>query len=147
MILIFGRNNSWISRIIRLWTASDWSHVAIMDNDDMHVIEAKGPEGVVRTHIFEFLARYEHVEYKYLQGDIERARAHLGKPFDMQGIRGILKRSFTHCPDSWFCSELVAHAATHIPDESAHHITPEQLYRLSTNLPGSSTAHANSLQE
>lgn len=143
MILIFGRNQSWISRIIRWWTASEWSHVAIIDDDDMHVIEAKGPDGVVRTPMLHFLSRYDHTEVRYLPGDINKAKAHLGKPFDHQGIKGILKRTFTHCPESWFCSELVAHAATHIPDESAHYITPESLYRLSMHLPVSNNTHAD----
>lgn len=135
MIVIFASNRSLISRIIQFRTGSKWSHIAILDNDDQHVIEARGGHGVERNHILHFLARYNDIEYRYIPGDIDKAKQHIGKPFDERGIRGILFRTFNHCPDSWFCSELVAHAATHIPDEHAQHFTPELLYRLSTRLP------------
>lgn len=135
MIVIFGANNSWISRIIRLVTGSKWSHVAILDNDDCHVIEARGGYGVQRNNVLDFLGRYELVEYRFLPGDIEKARKLIGKPFDNKGVKGILFRNFEHCPDSWFCSELVAHAANFVPDFFAHKHTPESLYNLTTRLP------------
>ena len=47
MIIVFGCNRSWISRMIRWRTGSKWSHVAILDTDDVHVIEAKGGFGEV----------------------------------------------------------------------------------------------------
>lgn len=135
MIVIFGRNKSWISRIIRVWTASQWSHIGILDNDNQHVIEAKGPVGVVITPLDEFLQRYDVTERRYLPGDANKAKRHLGAPFDHEGIRGIWMRKFTHSPNAWFCSELVAHASAIVPDQYAHYQTPESLYRLTTKIP------------
>lgn len=135
MIVVFATNSSWISRIIRIRTGSRWSHVAILDNDDRHVIEARGGHGVEVNSLLQFLGRYNDIEYRHIPGDIDKAKQHIGKPFDERGIRGILFRTFEHCPDSWFCSELVAHAAHAIPDEFAQHYTPQMLYTLSTKLP------------
>lgn len=131
MIIVFGCNRSWISRMIRWRTGSKWSHVAILDTDDVHVIEAKGGFGVLRSDLREFEARYREIEYREIDGDIERAIQLIGKPFDNEGIKGVFFRSFKHCPDSWFCSELVAHSTSFIPDEFAQYQTPETLYRLS----------------
>ncbi|TPV62058.1 hypothetical protein FJ444_01970 [Aestuariibacter sp. GS-14] len=131
MIIVFGCNRSWISRMIRWRTGSKWSHVAILDTDDAHVIEAKGGFGVLRSHLSEFEARYREIEYREIDGDIGRAVQLIGKPFDNVGIKGVFFRSFKHCPDSWFCSELVAYSTSFIPDEFAQYQTPETLYRLS----------------
>jgi hypothetical protein len=135
MIVIFARNDSWISRLIRLMTRSHWSHVAILDRDDLHVIEARGGHGVEINHLLCFQSRYKTIEYRYIPGEPDKAKQHIGKPFDNDGIKGILFRSFKHCPNSWFCSELVAHAAHAIPDANAHKHTPESLYNISTKLP------------
>ncbi|WP_181405028.1 hypothetical protein [Aestuariibacter sp. GS-14] len=117
--------------MIRWRTGSKWSHVAILDTDDAHVIEAKGGFGVLRSHLSEFEARYREIEYREIDGDIGRAVQLIGKPFDNVGIKGVFFRSFKHCPDSWFCSELVAYSTSFIPDEFAQYQTPETLYRLS----------------
>ncbi|MFS1703031.1 hypothetical protein [Alteromonas sp. AMM-1] len=117
--------------MIRWRTGSKWSHVAILDTDDAHVIEAKGGYGVLRSHLSEFEARYREIEYREIDGDIGRAVQLIGKPFDNVGIKGVFFRSFKHCPDSWFCSELVAYSTSFIPDEFAQYQTPETLYRLS----------------
>ncbi len=77
MIIVFGCNRSWISRMIRWRTGSKWSHVAILDTDDVHVIEAKGGFGVLRSDLREFEARYREIEYrealpKTISGKIRR---------------------------------------------------------------------------
>ena len=131
MIIVFGCNRSWISRLIRWRTGSQWSHVAILDDDEAHVIEAKGGYGVLRTGLSDFSSRYVSIEYREIEGDINRAKTLIGKPFDNEGIKGVLFRSFRHCPDSWFCSELVAFSTSFIPDEFCQYQTPETLYRLS----------------
>lgn len=137
MIIVFGCNRSWISRVIRWRTGSKWSHVGILENDEENVIEAKGGYGVLKTPLVDFTQRYHTIEYRQIDGDIERARRLIGKPFDNEGIKGVFFRSFKHCPDSWFCSELVAYCAPFIPDEYCQYQTPETLFRLSKPFPQS----------
>ena len=135
MIVIFGRNNHWISRLVRWRTSAPWSHVGMIDGDS--VLEAMGPIGVKLTPISEFEARYTHTERRYLPGNLEKAKAKLGAPFDTRGLWGIFfKRKDSHDINGWFCSELVAYASDAISDEYAHYITPIIIYWLSKRLPG-----------
>lgn len=134
MIVIFGRSNHWISRLVRWRTRSDWSHVGIVDLN--RVLESKGPIGVQFTPISEFIARYTHTEIRCLPGSIEKAKSKLGAPFDRRGLKGLFfKLKNTHDKKAWFCSELVAYASDEIHDDDAHLVTPERIYRLSTRLP------------
>lgn len=133
MIVIFGRSNHWISRLVRWRTSAKLSHVGMIDGDS--VIEAIGPIGVRLTPISEFEARYTHTERRYLPGNIEKAKAKLGAPFDTRGLWGIFFKKHLHEKDRWFCSELVAYASYAVNDEHAHHITPEFLIYISKRLP------------
>lgn len=134
MILVFGRNSSLISRIIRLRTGSKWSHVAILDTDGNHVIEARGNHGVERNTMSHFLTRYRVVDFRYMPGDMDKARSYIGRPYDEKGIIGILFRTYDHCELGIHCSELTALASSTIPDEFAHTLTPDLIYRLSWSL-------------
>ncbi len=133
MILIFGRNNSWISKIIRARTLSKWSHVGILEGD--HVVEAVGPKGVTVTPLKDFYARYIETDTRHLPGDIEKAKSKIGQPFDLHGLRLILIGMQSQRMDHWFCSDLVAFAAHHIPDSARKWVTPGILHRLSNKLP------------
>jgi len=130
MQVIFARNRHWISWLVRVRTNSDWSHVAIVDGDN--VIEAMGGFGVTLTPIDRFKARYDKFEVRQMIGDIERARSKLGMEFDLSGLWGIFFRKQWQNPEQWFCSEIVAHACTYISDDYQHNFTPELLYWLST---------------
>lgn len=134
MVLVFGSNHHWISLTIQWRTGSEWSHVGILDLDTMMVIEAKGGTGVTETPLKEFVTRYKRTTFRAVEGSYAQARSHLGKPFDLQGLKGSFWRTFKHCPDSWFCSELVADAMPHIPQEFSHYFTPGTIYRLSFEL-------------
>lgn len=133
MILIFGRNDSWISRIIRWRTLSKWSHVGILWQGS--VIESVGPSGVQLTPIEEFNKRYTATERRCLPGNPVKALAQVGKPFDLHGLKliliGLESKRMTH----WFCSDLVAYAAKHIPDTARKWVTPGILHKLSNKLP------------
>lgn len=132
MKVIFARNNySFISKLIRLYTWSDWSHVGVIDGD--YVIEAIGNKGVERTRINAFKKRYDETCIRYIPGNINKARALLGKEFDQKGLWGGLLHLRVQDPDKWFCSELVAHASDAIGSEFAHKVSPENLYWLSSN--------------
>lgn len=130
MIILFARNNHWISRLVRWRTNSDWSHVAITYGDN--VIEAVGGRGVRLTPRRAFNKRYTVIEERYLDGDAEVARDLIGKGFDEGGLWGLVFGRITwQDPDKWFCSELVAKASTYFNDEDAHRATPQILYMIS----------------
>ena len=133
-VVVFGNNSHWISKTIRVRTGSIWSHVGILDNDTsdgLHVIEACGGVGVHRIPLEVFQKRYKQITFRHVDADIDLIRDKIGAPFDVKGIKGILWRNWKHCPDSWFCSELVAWAIPHIPYEFAHYYTPAGIFRLS----------------
>ena len=130
MIVIFGRNNHWISRLIRWRTNSQWSHVGIIYGDN--VIEARGGVGVVLTPIYEFMHRYTATEERELPGDINKALALIGRPFDTMGLWSIFFRiPWLQDAYAYFCSELVAVAADFADDCDAHAVTQEDVYQHS----------------
>lgn len=134
MILVFGNNSHWISKTIRVRTGSIWSHCGILDDRDpenLRVIEAMGGNGVHSIPLEEFQLRYRQITFRFVAGSIEKAESLVGQPFDLHGLRGIFFRTFTHAPDAWFCSELVAYAMSHVPDEFANFYTPGAIFRLS----------------
>ena len=130
--LFFGKGKSWRSRLIRLLTWSEWSHVGIVDGNS--VIEAAGGYGVRKVPLGMLQAKYSENEIRTLPGNIDKARKMIGKKYDTRGILGWAFRQMWEDPDSWFCSELVAYASELYADHVAHRITPEDLYRLSNPL-------------
>lgn len=134
MIVIFGRNKHWISRTIQLITRFKFSHVGILDGG--YVIEAKGPIGVVKTPLFDFLERYDETEFRKIDGDIRRARKLIGKPFDKSGILAFILPWKKQNPEEWFCSEVLALASHAIADEFAHNVAPKHVYWISRPLDG-----------
>jgi hypothetical protein len=133
MKVIFARNNgSLISKVIRLYTWSDWSHVGIIDGE--HVIEAIGGKGVAKTELKAFELRYDDTCIRHIAGDIDKARALIGKDFDQRGLWGGLCHLGIQDPDKWFCSELVAHASDAFDSEFAHKVSPENLFWVSSEL-------------
>jgi len=131
MKVIFARNNAnFISKIIRLYTWSEWSHVGVIDGD--YVIEAIGGKGVEKTLIKAFKKRYDITKIRRIPGDIEIARNLIGKQFDQKGLWGGLLHMSVQDPDKWFCSELVAHASYAFDSKYAHKVSPENLYWLSS---------------
>lgn len=131
MKLIFVRNNKPFSWLIRVFTWSRWSHVGIVDGDN--VIEATATHGVVITPLHDFVARYnDHsfadVVVEYEEAALERAYCEVGKKYDFTAIVGILFRSGWNDDDSWFCSELVAHAAGTYRADRVGRITPEMIW-------------------
>lgn len=133
--VIFARSPKPFSLAIRLFTWSHWSHVAVIMPDGKTVIEARGGEGVVETHINEFKRRY--VEYKSCrlpvmdrQEAFRELRKELGKPYDMTAIYSMVFRRNWQETDSWFCSELVAHASGLFRQDYVKRITPEDLWRI-----------------
>lgn len=100
-----------LSWLIRAGSWSHWSHVAVVDGDD--VIEAVALKGVVRTPIA--LRQQEDPRWvisslpcKDASEIIAAAASQIGKPYDYTGVLGVGFHRDWQQSDSWFCSELVA---------------------------------------
>jgi uncharacterized protein YycO len=113
LTILYARNHSLASILLR--NVDRWgsvSHCGLLDADHMHVIEARALQGVVRTQLPDFEARYTRVERLEVElPDAETAlafaRAQLGKPYDWRAIFGNLLRTSWHAEDAWHCAELV----------------------------------------
>jgi uncharacterized protein YycO len=111
--LVFTRRRHIGSLLLRtaLWSA--WSHCAIVDGDT--VIEATVGHGVRFRPLADLLS--ESSDYQFISvpcpnpdAVIRAAFLEVGKPYDYLGVLGIGFRRRWQDDDSWFCSELIAHA-------------------------------------
>lgn len=115
--LYHGR--SWISRIIKTFTWSDYSHAAWID-DDGSVFEAWGKNGV--THVPTIDTNHTPgtpVRIYEVAGETPQIRAavrsflsgEVGRKYDWLGVFGFVLRANRFARQNrWFCSELVAEA-------------------------------------
>ena len=133
--LLFSTSGHPMSAAIRLGTWSDWSHVAIIDGDE--VIEATAPAGVRRFPVVQAINHAKRGAIVELpcrdpQAVIAAAASQLGKPYDYTAIAGLWLHRDWQEDDAWFCSELVAwafaEAGTPLFREHAWRITPRDIY-------------------
>lgn len=110
--VVFSRNHSPGSLLLRTFLWSPWSHCALVDGD--MVIEAAAFHGVRERPLSEFFAdasKREVIEIKAnASAVLAAARSQIGKPYDWTGAAGIGMRRNWQDDDAWFCSELVAWA-------------------------------------
>ena len=116
MKILAYKGRSIPSRLIRLQTRSEYSHVAVQ-MDDGTVIEAWAIGGVrhvaspTEAHkpgtpidVFEIKGTYD-------EGMVRRfLKSQLGKRYDYRAIVRFLTRRKMRADDRWFCSELVIEA-------------------------------------
>lgn len=134
MKLLFAKKRNLPSALIRFFTWSQWSHVAIVDGDA--VIEATFLGGVSWRPLAEFLVDYTTEEVGVSLPDEAAAmrfvRQQIGKRYDWTALVGIVFRSGWAKQDKWFCSELVAAAiqagGKRLFREDASRITPRDLW-------------------
>lgn len=132
--LLFTRRHALGSLFLRTALWSSWSHVAIIDGDE--VIEATGSGVRVwpLRHAIADASEHEIVAVPCTvpDGVIAAARSQIGKPYDWGGVLGIGFRRRWQDEGRWFCSELVAwafhHAGVPIVRVQAWRITPRDLY-------------------
>lgn len=133
--VVFTRKRQPFSALLRAFLWSRWSHVAIIDGDE--VIDATGENGVSVRSLSQLLGdASEHEIVDIPAADpravIAAARAQVGKPYDWLGVLGIGFRRRWQNDTSWFCSELVAHAfaagGSPLVRVEAWRITPRDLY-------------------
>ena len=102
--IILARNETWISRLIRVFTKDherheSFSHVGILDNS--LVLESKGGTGCVATPLAEFIGRYTYYEFAYIPV-VSKRKAYdfcwhhikKGTAYDSHRARGFVARIF-----------------------------------------------------
>lgn len=136
--LLFCNDTGLVSRAVRGFTWSRWSHVAMIDG--YGAVEALPGEGVTITETQDILMRsraFELVDLPCRDPIAVRAAAasQFGKPYDWSAVLGIALRRDWRQDDAWFCSELVAWAfeAAGEPlfrEGTLRRVTPEHLWML-----------------
>lgn len=141
--LLFSTSSHPGSAIIRAFTWSSWSHVALIDGDQ--IIEAAAPHGVRRAPLAPAIERAHHSAIVSLPcSDPDRiiaaAASQIGKPYDYTAVIGLgLHRDWQET-DAWFCSELVAWAFARAGEslfraEVLRRVTPQHLWMLRPESP------------
>ena len=138
--LIFSRNGGIISRFVRFFTRSAWSHVDIYDPSSNTVVGAMPPAGVREMPLSDLLATSSHavaVTYAGICPDkpLAYARSKTGACYDWRALTGFITKSMLDNPAKYFCSELVAKAFAAggypiVMDEDHIKATPDSLYGL-----------------
>ena len=113
MRIIYCTSSGFISALIRLFTFSKWSHVAIEYNGV--VIDSTSTDGVAESSYKEFAAIHRSIHIEELTGVNEEVvwrflKSQVGKEYDFRAIFALPFRKNWQSNDAWFCSELVAKA-------------------------------------
>lgn len=141
MRLLFLRSNKVGSLIIRMLTASRFSHVVALDSDGAFATEAVWP-AVRRVRTSELVKHYTYHEIADIplhdEGKAaEFLRLQLGKRYDWRALFGFWRRNRDWGrPQEWFCSELVAAAVNagggSVPMfRKSERVTPQMLWLVS----------------
>lgn len=134
--LVFSRSPSIYSRIVRVATWSDYSHVDVAMPDGTF-IGAEIGRGVTRFGQDALLRNCTHLNYVEAKGVNEAAvyeflLQQIGKPYDITAIFGMVMRRDWQEDDSWFCSELASAAllagGLSVMRKRANRITPQNLF-------------------
>ena len=132
--------SDWLpaSIVIRLFTLSRWSHVAIVDGD--HIIETTLISGCVRIPRDEWLKKHKTVEFVDLPSNAKTsdalafARSCVGSKYDWRGIIGLaVRHGGIGDKKRWFCSELAIEAAD-IMHRHTYRASPQTCAFIAKNL-------------
>jgi len=136
--LLFSSSKSPLGALICAATWSRWSHVALIDGDE--VVEATPFYGVRRIKLADAIGQAKEAATVELparepQRIIGAARSQLGKPYDWTAVLGLGLRRDWQGRDAWFCSELIAWSAAEAGEpwyrcESLRRVTPQHLWML-----------------
>lgn len=112
-VIFTYRPYSLFSWLIRLFTFSKFSHVALMLSSE-YIVDATFKHGVKISTTEEFLKQYPLSRQTIVDIDIPNSSdtigfilKQLGKPYDWTAIVGIVTQRNWQEDDSWFCSELI----------------------------------------
>lgn len=134
--VVFGRGNSFISKVILGVTRSNWSHVAYIDENTGYLIEAAGGIGVIISTYENFCSRYPNTLIAEIP-TYNKSTFHkimldaVGSEYDFYAILGILLRRDWDNANKWTCSELIAHASQLFRKDKLFRITQEHIFMIS----------------
>ena len=138
MRVAFCRSNTLASWLVRVFSWSEYSHVAIV-SDDGRVVEAVWPR-VRELSLDDFesdngLTKFVAFPCADPAGALAWARSQIGKPYDLLAVVGFVMHRDWTATRRWFCSEFVAMAFEegHSPlfrDAALHRVTPQNLWEL-----------------
>jgi len=135
MKIVFARSNTATSLLIRLVTWSRWHHGGVVTKDGKYVIESRAKQGVVKTPINEFIARYGKCEFAEIDCDDKKAYEFLnnqiGKSYDWSAASGLLFKIMPNHKDKWYCFELMAAASGLFREERNSRVTADILWMVS----------------
>tara|TARA_B100000700_G_C15063644_1_gene867827 strand:- start:4436 stop:4852 length:417 start_codon:yes stop_codon:yes gene_type:complete len=135
-VVIFGTNKLPLSWAIRFFTRSRWSHVGVVSNG--MVYESVFGEGVRISSLKSFTKKYPRYAIAAIPCNqsvaIEAIKKELGKPYDLKAIFGLLLWRKWDKKNAWFCSELVAHASGLFRKTGIKRVTPEDIWKVSTDI-------------
>lgn len=138
--LLFTSLFNFSSYVIRTFTWSQWSHVALID-PELGVIEAVPVYGV-RASTLERVLNHNRLKYAILEVTvadsnklINIARSFLGAQYDWKAIFGLLFHGDWQEDSKWDCAELVAYCfyASGNPlfnPKFTHRVTPQMLFQI-----------------
>ena len=141
--LLFSTSHHPMSTVIRACAWSSWSHVALIDGDE--VIEATAPAGVRRFPVVQAIDHAKRGQIVELpcrdpQAVIAAAASQIGKPYDYTAVLGLGLRRDWQEDDAWFCSELVAWSFAQAGEslfraDVLRRVTPQHLWMLAPSPP------------
>ena len=115
MQIIGYKGESFFDRLIRRWTKSEYSHVALLRGEE--IIEAKILVGVRKTRwtnhkpcsydVFDIVQAITKTQDDAIW---KAAESQIGKDYDLIGLLGYASKTGINARSKWFCSELVAWA-------------------------------------
>lgn len=134
--VIFGRSNTFIGKLIRIFTDSKFNHVGLLSEDESYIIEADLGHGVIKSDIQSFLERYPEAEigvmpsYNTTDETMSNATNDIGAKYDVVGVAGLLFRMCTAQKiGRFFCSEHVAQKTGLFREK--WRVTPQHIYNIS----------------
>lgn len=119
MKLVFFRGPGLMASLIRWHSRGQWNHVAIWDEEERVLYEAREWRGVIRTepwwpapdhHVCDVCPTLTEFEAKGLRHWLQRQ---VGKRYDWASVAKFLSRRKADLADAdrrWFCSELAMEA-------------------------------------
>ena len=141
LYLAFSYNNkSIISWLVKVFTWSKYSHVALVDPKTTWAIEADNTHGVqyrLLSSFFKFSPpEIRRIRHKNPEGVIAAAKSQIGKRYDYGFVFGWFFRRKWQDQEKWACSELIAWAAEKAGQpifvhERMNRIVPEHLFMVS----------------
>ncbi len=111
--LVFTSGEQPISRAVRWFTWSPYSHVAIINNETGEGWESITGSGVRLTNLPRVLRSADKHTIRYIDANSsleDFLNKQIGKKYDYGAIFGFVFRKNWQAKDKWFCSELIAEA-------------------------------------